>query len=47
MSPTKRDQGEYSHSWVKWRFDYGPGHVSGRQPEGNFNIFQTRKEDDF
>jgi phosphate-selective porin OprO/OprP len=37
----------YLHSHVKWRFDYGFGHVSGRQPEGNLNIFQTRIEFDF
>jgi phosphate-selective porin OprO/OprP len=37
----------YLHSHVKWRFEYGFGHVSGRQPEGNLNIFQTRMEVDF
>jgi phosphate-selective porin OprO and OprP len=37
----------YLHSHVKWRFNYGFGHVSGRQPEGNLNIFQTRVEVDF
>lgn len=37
----------YLHSHVKWRFDYGFGHVSGRSPEGNLNIFQTRVEVDF
>jgi phosphate-selective porin OprO/OprP len=37
----------YLHSHVKWRFDYGFGHVSGRHPEGNLNIFQTRVEIDF
>lgn len=37
----------YLHSHVKWRFDYGFGHVTGRQPEGNLNIFQTRMEVDF
>lgn len=37
----------YLHSHVKWRFDYGFGHVSGRHPEGNLNIFQTRIEVDF
>jgi phosphate-selective porin OprO/OprP len=37
----------YLHSHVKWRFDYGFGHVSGRAPEGNLNIFQTRVEVDF
>jgi len=37
----------YLHSHVKWRFDYGFGHVTGRTPEGNLNIFQTRVEVDF
>jgi phosphate-selective porin OprO/OprP len=37
----------YLHSHVKWRFNYGFGHVSGRQPEGNLNLFQTRVEVDF
>jgi phosphate-selective porin OprO/OprP len=37
----------YLHSHLKWRFDYGFGHVSGREPEGNINIFQTRVEIDF
>jgi phosphate-selective porin OprO/OprP len=37
----------YPHSHVKWRVDYGFGHVSGRSPEGNLNIFQTRLEIDF
>jgi phosphate-selective porin OprO/OprP len=37
----------YLHSHVKWRFDYGLGHVSGRQPDGNLSIFQTRMEMDF
>ena len=37
----------YLHSHVKWRFEYGLGHVSGRTPEGNVNIFQTRIEVDF
>jgi phosphate-selective porin OprO and OprP len=37
----------YPHSHVKWRFDYGFGHVSGRSPEGDLNIFQTRVEIDF
>jgi phosphate-selective porin OprO/OprP len=36
----------YLHSHVKWRFDYGFGHVSGRTPEGNMNVFQTRVEVD-
>jgi len=35
------------HSHVKWRFDYGFGHVSDRHPDGNINIFQTRVEIDF
>lgn len=37
----------YLHSHVKWRFDYGFGHVSDRTPGGNLNIFQTRIEIDF
>ena len=37
----------YLHSHVKWRFNYGFGHVSGRTPEGNLNIFETRVEVDF
>ena len=37
----------YVHSHVKWRFEYGLGHVTGRQPEGNLNLFQTRMEVDF
>ena len=37
----------YPHSHVKWRFDYGFGHVDGRTPEGNLNVFQTRLEIDF
>jgi hypothetical protein len=37
----------YLHSHVKWRFNYGFGEVSGRSPEGAFNIFQTRLEVDF
>lgn len=35
------------HSHVKWRFDYGFGRVSGREPDGNINLFQTRIEIDF
>ena len=35
------------HSHVKWRFDYGFGRVSGRTPEGNLNVFETRVEMDF
>jgi phosphate-selective porin OprO/OprP len=37
----------YLHSHVKWRFEYGFGHVANRQPSGNLNIFQTRVEVDF
>ena len=37
----------YLYSHLKCRFEYGFGHVSGRQPEGNLNIFQTRLEVDF
>jgi phosphate-selective porin OprO/OprP len=37
----------YLHSHVKWRFEYGLAHVTGHQPEGNINIFQTRMEVDF
>jgi phosphate-selective porin OprO and OprP len=37
----------YLHSHIKWRFDYGFGHVSDRIPDGNVNIFQTRIEVDF
>jgi phosphate-selective porin OprO/OprP len=37
----------YLYSHLKCRFEYGFGHVSGRQPEGNLNIFQTRIEVDF
>jgi phosphate-selective porin OprO/OprP len=37
----------YLHSHVKMRFNYGFGHVSGRAPEGNLNLFQTRIEVDF
>jgi phosphate-selective porin OprO/OprP len=37
----------YLHSHVKWRFNYGFGHVTGRNPDGNLNIFQTRIEVDF
>jgi len=37
----------YLHSHVKWRFEYGFGHVTGRQPEGNLNILLTRMEVDF
>ncbi len=34
----------YLHPHVKWRFDYGLGHVGGRTPEGNLSLFQTRVE---
>jgi phosphate-selective porin OprO and OprP len=37
----------HPHANIKWRFDYGFGHVSGRQPDGNINVFQTRVEVDF
>jgi phosphate-selective porin OprO/OprP len=37
----------YLHSHVKWRFDYGLGHVSSHQPQGNIHIFETRLEVDF
>jgi hypothetical protein len=37
----------HDHSHVEWRFDYGFGPVSGRTPDGNLNIFQTRVEVDF
>jgi phosphate-selective porin OprO/OprP len=37
----------YLHSHVKWRFNYALGNVSGRTPEGDFTLFQTRLEVDF
>ena len=37
----------YLHSHLKWRFEYGFGHVADHQPSGNLNIFQTRIEADF
>jgi phosphate-selective porin OprO and OprP len=37
----------YLHSHLKWRFDYGFGHITERKPEGNLNVFQTRVEIDF
>ena len=37
----------YLHPHVKWRFDYGLGRVTGKQPEGHLNIFETRVELDF
>lgn len=37
----------YLHSHLKWRFEYGFGHVADRQPSGNLNVFQTRIEVDF
>jgi phosphate-selective porin OprO/OprP len=37
----------YLHPHVKWRFDYGFGHVSRHSPDGNINILQTRMEVDF
>jgi hypothetical protein len=38
---------ERCRSIPKWRFDYGFGQVTGRQPEGNLILFQTRVEVDF
>ena len=37
----------YLHSHLKWRFEYGFGHVADRQPAGNLNVVQTRMEVDF
>ena len=37
----------YVHPHVKWRFDYGSGHVSGRSPEGQIQAVETRVEVDF
>ena len=37
----------YLHPNIKWRFNYGFGHLSDRNPSGNFNVFQTRIEVDF
>lgn len=37
----------YLHSHLKWRFNYGYGHVADHNPEGSINIFQTRIEVDF
>lgn len=37
----------YLHSHMKCRLDYGFGHVSGREPDGNMHILQTRFEVDF
>ena len=37
----------YLHSHLKWRFNYGFGHISERPTEGNLNVFQTRVEIDF
>jgi phosphate-selective porin OprO and OprP len=37
----------YLHPHVKWRFNYGFGHVSEYYPAGNINIFQTRVDLDF
>lgn len=37
----------YLHPHVKWRFDYGFGHVDGGPADGNINVFQTRMEVDF
>jgi phosphate-selective porin OprO/OprP len=35
------------HPNVKWRFNYGFGHVTGPEPAYNINVFQTRVEMDF
>jgi phosphate-selective porin OprO/OprP len=37
----------YLHSHVKWRFEFDFGQVSGRNPSGNLQIFQSRLELDF
>jgi phosphate-selective porin OprO/OprP len=37
----------YLHSHLKWRFEYGFGHVADSQPAGNLNVIQTRMEVDF
>jgi phosphate-selective porin len=37
----------YLNSHLKWRFDYGFGHVRGRNSDGNLTLFQTRIEVDF
>ena len=37
----------YLHSHLKWRFEYGFGHIANRQPAGNLSVFQTRMEVDF
>jgi phosphate-selective porin OprO and OprP len=37
----------YLHSQIKWRFNYGFGRVTERDPDGHLNIFQTRLEIDF
>ena len=37
----------YPHSHIRWKFDYGFGHVSEHSPRGNINVFQTRMEVDF
>lgn len=37
----------YLHPNIKWRFNYGFGHLSDRSPSGNFNVLQTRIEVDF
>ena len=37
----------YLHSHLKWRFNYGNGHVADHNPSGSINIFQTRIEVDF
>jgi len=47
MSIVMAEANWYLHSHVKWRFNYGFGHVAGRDPDGNVNILQTRLEVDF
>jgi phosphate-selective porin OprO/OprP len=37
----------YLNPNLKWRFEYGFGHVTEKQPAGNLNLFQTRVEVDF
>jgi phosphate-selective porin OprO and OprP len=37
----------YLHPHLKWRFNYGFGHLSKRPTDGNLNVFQTRVEIDF
>jgi phosphate-selective porin OprO/OprP len=37
----------YLHPHVKWRFDYGAGHITQSATEGSLHVFQTRFELDF